>query len=80
MIMGDVSIRELRNQGGQVVARASAGERVIITRDGEPVAELRSLERVPVPAEVLLRRWNVLPDIDPEAFRRDVDAVIDQVW
>jgi prevent-host-death family protein len=78
--MGEVSIRDLRNHGGEVVARAAAGERVTITRDGAPIAELRGLERRPVPIDVLLERWRTLPDVDPEAFRRDIDAVINQSW
>jgi prevent-host-death family protein len=41
--MTDVTIRELRNQGGEVVGRAAQGEQITITRSGRPVAELRAL-------------------------------------
>ncbi|MHB1469709.1 MAG: type II toxin-antitoxin system Phd/YefM family antitoxin, partial [Solirubrobacteraceae bacterium] len=34
--MSDVSIRDLRNHGGEVVDRAASGERITITRAGEP--------------------------------------------
>ena len=43
--MADVTIRELRNEGGEVVDRAARGERITITRSGQPVAELRALAR-----------------------------------
>jgi prevent-host-death family protein len=32
--------RELRNNVGQVLRRAEAGERIVVTVDGRPVAEL----------------------------------------
>lgn len=38
-----VGIRELRNHVAAVVRRASAGERVVITVDGRPVAQLGPL-------------------------------------
>jgi prevent-host-death family protein len=39
-----VGIRELRNQSAAVVRRAGAGERIVITVDGRPVAQLGPLE------------------------------------
>jgi prevent-host-death family protein len=35
-----IAIRELRNQASRVVRRARAGERLIITVDGVPAAEI----------------------------------------
>ena len=35
-----IGVRELRNQASQVVRRARAGERMIITVDGVPAAEI----------------------------------------
>jgi prevent-host-death family protein len=35
-----IGIRELRNDTSQVVRRAKAGERIIVTVDGVPAAEL----------------------------------------
>lgn len=75
--MADVSIRELRNHGGEVVDRVEAGERVVITRSGRPVAELRPLTRRGPDPTTLLDRWHRLPRVDPGALRRDVDALID---
>jgi prevent-host-death family protein len=75
--VGEVSIRELRNSGGQVIDRVVSGEHMTVTRDGHPVAELRPLRRNPVPVEVLLRGWARLPPLDAERLRRDLDRVLD---
>ncbi len=75
--MGAVTIRELRNSGGEVVDRVEHGETVTVTRDGKPVAELRPLPPHPLAAEVLLGRWRRLPRVDPGALREDLDAVFD---
>lgn len=73
-----VSIRDLRNSGGDVVDRVAHGERLIITRDGERVAEIVPLARKPLTRNALLARWSRLPRLDAESFREDVDAVVDQ--
>lgn len=74
--MSTVSIRDLRNHGGEVIERAQRGERLTITRDGKPVAQLVALPRSAVPLEELRRRWAKLPPIDPAALRRDIDDVL----
>jgi prevent-host-death family protein len=74
--MAKVSIRELRNQGGDVVDRAVRGEQITITRSGRPVAELRAV-RPPLSAEALLTRWHRLPPVDPAALRADIDELLD---
>ena len=76
--MDTVTIRELRNRGGDVVDRVEAGGRVTVTRDGRPVAELRPVRARGVSAAALLERWRRLPAVDADALRRDVDAVVDQ--
>lgn len=76
--MDTVTIRELRNHGRSVIDRVEAGESLIVSRDGRPVAELRPLPRRPLTAETLLERWRHLPPADPDAWRRDVDSVVDQ--
>ena len=76
--MTDVSIRELRNHGGDVIERVERGERLIVTRDGKPVAELAPLGRTPLGSAALLARWSRLPTVDAKALRTDIDAVIDQ--
>jgi prevent-host-death family protein len=71
-----VTVRDLRNKGGEVLDRVERGERVIVTRDGRAIAELRPLpRRSPGPAELIERRKRI-PRVDPDALRRDVDAVL----
>ena len=74
--MARVSIRDLRNHGGEVVDRAARGEQITITRSGHEVAELRAL-RPSLSADVLLRRRRRLPPVDPAALRADLDRLID---
>lgn len=79
--MADVSIRDLRNKGGEIVDRAAAGEEITITRNGTPVAELRPLSRPRFTPAELIDRWQALPPMDPDAFRRDVDGLFDSsLW
>jgi prevent-host-death family protein len=73
----EVSIRELRNHGGDVVERVVAGERLTVTRSGKPVAELRPVGRPAVKAEVLLERWRQLPHLDADRLREDLDELLD---
>ncbi len=75
--MADISIRDLRNKGGEVVERAQRGEKLTITNAGKPVAELTALPRPPVSLDELRRRWKRLPAVDPASLRNDIDAVID---
>lgn len=75
--MDEVTIRQLRNHGGDVVDRVQAGESLTVTRSGRPVAELRPLPRRPLDASTLLERWRRVPQVDPERLRADIDAVLD---
>jgi prevent-host-death family protein len=75
-MMTRVTIRELRNQGGEIVDRAARGERITITRSGKPVAELQPL-RPALSAEALVARRRHLPSIDPVALRADLDRLLD---
>jgi prevent-host-death family protein len=71
-----VASRELRNATGSLLKRAQAGEEVIITVRGEPVAQLvpvRPSRRRPISHEELTRRLAALPR-DP-AFREDVERL-----
>ena len=40
----DIGVRQLRNSVAAVIRRASRGERLIVTVDGQPVAQLGPLE------------------------------------
>jgi len=75
--MRTVTIRELRNAGGKVVDRVLAGESLLVTRSGRPVAELRPVRRPALSAERLLERWRELPPLDPSGVRDDLDSLLD---
>jgi len=75
--MAEITIRELRNHGGEVVDRVAQGEQITVTRAGKPVAELRPVSRRPLTAEALLARWHRLPAVDYRAMRAELDEVTD---
>lgn len=58
--MAEITVRELRNDGGRVLARVERGESLTVTRDGHAIAELRPLPRRPLRAAALLDRWQRL--------------------
>lgn len=72
-----MTIRELRNHGGDVVDRVAAGESLVVTRAGVPVAQLIPFRRRGLDAATLLERWRHLPLVDPDVFRSDLDGVLD---
>jgi prevent-host-death family protein len=75
--MDEVTIRDLRNHGADVLDRVSRGEALTVTRDGRAVAELRPLPRRPLSAAALLRRWRRLPPVDAAKLRADIDVLLD---
>lgn len=74
--MAEVSVRDLRNHGGDVLDRVAGGERVVITRSGKRVAELRPIG-AGLTADALIRRRVALPVVDLEAWRADASAIVD---
>jgi prevent-host-death family protein len=72
-----VSVRDLRNHGGEVLTRVAQGQAVIVTRDGAEVAELRPLRRRTAATAELIARRAALPAVDVERLRNDLDTVID---
>lgn len=76
--MDTVTIRELQDHSRDVIDRVEAGESLILSCDGRPVAELRPLPRKPLDRETLLKLWKNVPPMDPDALRRDVDSAVDQ--
>jgi prevent-host-death family protein len=75
--MDEVTIRDLRNHGGKVMERVERGETLTVTRAGVPVGELRPLPRPRITASTLVARWRSIPAVDAQAFRADIDAVLD---
>jgi prevent-host-death family protein len=74
--MDVVTVRELRNHGGDVLSRVERGEVLLVTRDGIEVAELRPLRRASLSAAILIARRAALPDIDVAALKSDIDLVL----
>lgn len=74
----EVSVRDLRHHGGQVLDRVARGESLTVTKDGAPFAELRPLRRRSCAPGELIARARRLPTVDPALLREDVDSVIDQ--
>jgi prevent-host-death family protein len=72
--MASVTVRELRSSGGEVLRRVERGERIIVTRDGTPVAGLRPLPHPSVGLVELVRRRKHLPRVNPDELRRDVES------
>ena len=75
--MANVTMRDLRNHGREVIDRVVSGESLTITRLGRPVAELRPLPKPGRDASALLTRWKHLPHIDGRDIKRDLDDTID---
>lgn len=75
--MSEISIRDLRNHGGEVIDRVEAGELLTVTRGGRPVAELRPLPARGKSTAALLKGWSRVPSIDPHRLRADLDRLVD---
>mgnify|MGYP003612156187 CR=1 FL=1 len=72
-----VPVRDLRNNSAAVLARVSGGERVVVTKDGDPVAEVVPLRRRPLTSRELIARRKHLPRVDAVALREDLAAILD---
>ena len=75
--MAEVTVRELRNDGGRVLDRVERGESLTVTRDGRAVAELRPLSPRALHASALLDRWRRLAHVDATRLQADLDAALD---
>lgn len=76
-----IAQRELRNQNAKVIDAVAAGESFIVTRHGEPVAELRPIRtgrRSFVPRDEVAALAAAGVRIDRHQFRKDLDRAIDQ--
>jgi prevent-host-death family protein len=76
-----IAQRELRNQNAQILDAVEAGESFVVTRNGEPVAELRPLvrgRRQFVSKAEIAKLAAEGPHLDATAFRRDLEQAIDQ--
>jgi prevent-host-death family protein len=74
-----ITQRELRNDSAAVLREVQAGQTLVITRNGTPVAEIRPLAttRRFVPRAVLGAAGAGPGRIDAGRLREDLDAVAD---
>ena len=76
-----IAQRELRNDNAKVIEAVTAGETFIVTRNGEPVAELRPItarRRTFVSRAEIDEMAGAGVRIDHRRFREDLDAALDQ--
>ncbi|MCV7383955.1 type II toxin-antitoxin system Phd/YefM family antitoxin [Mycolicibacter longobardus] len=76
-----IAQRELRNDNAKVIDAVAAGETFVVTRNGEPVAELRPLRAVRrtfIPRSEVAALAVAGVRIDHREFRADLDRSIDQ--
>jgi prevent-host-death family protein len=75
----EISQRELRNDSAAVLREVQAGQTIVVTRNGTPVAELRPLPpRRYVPRSVIADAARGAPRVDAARLRADLDRVVDQ--
>ena len=74
-----ITQRELRNESGKIMRAVDRGESFVVTRNGKEVGELTPFRaRRFVSAEVALAAFSGAPRLDPQRFRADLDALLDQ--
>ncbi|HEV7207897.1 MAG TPA: type II toxin-antitoxin system prevent-host-death family antitoxin [Mycobacteriales bacterium] len=76
-----IAQRELRNENAKVIEAVTAGETFVVTRNGQPVAELRPFKagrRPFISRDEVAALASANVRIDRNQFRADLDEVIDQ--
>ncbi|MDT8913964.1 type II toxin-antitoxin system prevent-host-death family antitoxin [Amycolatopsis sp. PS_44_ISF1] len=74
----EITQRDLRNRSGEIMDAVEHGSTFVLTRSGTPIGELIPLRRrQAVPRAQFARGSEHAPAIDPERFRADVDAAVD---
>ena len=74
-----ISHLELRNQSGTILRDVQAGQTIVVTRNGVPVAELHPIAlRRFAPRALIADAAESAPRIDARRFRADLDEVVDQ--
>ena len=73
--------RDLRNENAKVIDAVTAGGTFVVTRNGEPVAELRpirAVRRTFITRDEVASLTGAAVRIDHRQFRADLDRLIDQ--
>jgi len=75
-----ITQRELRNDSAAILRDVQAGQTMVVTRNGVPVAELRPVQpRRFVPRAAIAEAAAQAPPIDACRFRADLGAVVNEV-
>lgn len=73
-----ITQRELRNDSGAILREVQAGQTIVVTRNGVPVAELRPVPpRRFVPRAVIAEAAKRAPRVEAGRLRADLDAAVD---
>lgn len=75
--METVTVRELRNHGGEVRDRIARSESPVVARDGAEVAELVPRRRPAKTTADLIADRRTLTGMDLARLRADVDRILD---
>ena len=75
--MKEVTIRDLRNNGGEILDAVMRGEGMTVTRQGRAIAELRPLRKSGVRVETLERVFHGCPTYKHEDLLADMDEFMD---
>ena len=76
--MRTITQRELRNESAAILRDVQAGQSIIVTRNGTPVAELRPVSpRRFVSRAAIAEAVQTMPRIDAARFRADLEAGVD---
>jgi prevent-host-death family protein len=74
-----ITQRELRNDSAAILREVQAGHRIVVTRNGVPVAELRPIQpRRFVSRATIAEAAEHAPRVDARRLLADLDAVVDQ--
>jgi len=74
--MQTVNIHEAKTQLSKLVARAAAGEDIIVAKGGTPVARLGPLEEAPKKRRLGWLQGQIdAPDDIKAPFKRDIEAI-----
>jgi prevent-host-death family protein len=76
-----IAQRELRNENAKLMDAVTRGETFVVTRNGEPVAELRPIRagrKTFITRDELAHLSGAAIRIEHDQFRRDLDGAIDQ--
>jgi prevent-host-death family protein len=79
--MRTIAQRDLRNDNAKVMNAVAAGETFLVTRNGEPVAELRPVRAARstfISRDEVASMAGAAVRIDHHRFRADLDRVVDQ--